>query len=81
MTRATLVALLAVHGPRTTAELARLAGLPRWWVRRRLIALWDEDLADVVRGDVWRLTASGHSWAAELREDEPRFARLTRTRS
>jgi hypothetical protein len=42
--------------------------------------LWDDYLADVVRGDVWRLTDVGHAWAAELREDEPRFARLTRTR-
>lgn len=80
MNTATLVALLAVHGPRTTAELARLAGLPRWWVRWRLHALWDHYLADVVRGDVWRLTCSGHEWAAQLREDEARFARMTRTR-
>lgn len=81
MTRAALVALLAVHGPRTTAELARLAGLPGWWVRWRLHTLWDDYLADVERGDVWRLTNRGHEWAAALRENEPRFARLTRTRS
>ena len=80
MTRATLVALLSVYGPRTSAELARLAGQPRWWVRWLLHRLWDDNLADVVRGDVWRLTSRGHEWAAELREDEPRFARLTRTR-
>ena len=69
-----------MYGPRTTAELARRARAPRWWVRWRLHTLWDDDLADVVRGDVWRLTGAGRSWAAELREDELRFARLTRTR-
>ena len=80
----TLIALLATQGPCTADLLARLSGGHRWLVHRRLRAAWGEDLVSVIAttraGDVWRLTARGRARAVQLREDEPRFARLARTR-
>jgi hypothetical protein len=49
-------------------------------VRRRLLALWDEELVDVTRGDVWRLTPLGRERVEELKQDAARFERLRRTR-
>ena len=75
-----LLALLATYGPCTSQRLARLCGAWGWAVRRRLLALWDEELVDVARGDVWRLTPLGHERVDELKQDAPRFERLRRTR-
>jgi hypothetical protein len=49
-------------------------------VRRRLLALWDAELVDVARGDVWKLTPLGRERVEELKQDAPRFERLRRTR-
>jgi hypothetical protein len=76
----TLLALLATYGPCTSGRLARLCKGWRWRVRRRLLALWDEELVDVTRGDVWRLTPLGRERVEELKQDAARFERLRRTR-
>jgi len=76
----TLIALLAVHGPSTADRLARRGGTWRWLTARRLHALWLDDLVSVDAGKLWKLTARGHARAGVLRLDEPRFARLVRTR-
>lgn len=76
----TLIALLAVRGPCTCAQLARLSKTWRWLTNRRLHALWMDDLVGITAGDVWRLTPRGHARASVLREDEERFERMTRTR-
>jgi hypothetical protein len=76
----TLLALLATYGPCASDRLARLCRGWRWLVRRRLLTLWDEELVDVTRGDVWRLTPLGRERVEELKQDAARFERLRRTR-